>query len=309
MPRRTVILEIDPRKIQLLPINARFMTYEKFQRLVANVKGDGQLESVPLCAQLGLFEPGDEPKRDEHGEPIYEVLSGNHRVKAAVAAELPTIRIMAILDPVPQNERIAKQLSHNAIEGEDDPAILKQLYAELDLDWRQYAALDDKTLSLMEEVQIGNLAEANLAYQSIGLVFLPNEVELVKQAFAAARALTPGDLYLARYAEYDRLLDTLEAIGAAHMVKSASSQVLLMLELVERHLGELRDGWYDELSGQARHDKTAPLTSLFEATAIPTKYAVPIARALKEARERNIPPAEAMAAWAQTYLDSLKAKK
>lgn len=307
MPRRTEIITIDPRVIKLLPINARFMRYEMFQRLVENVKRDGQLESVPLLAILGLYADGDEPLRDEAtGDPIYEVLSGNHRVKAAIAAGLTEIRALAILDPVPREERIAKQLSHNSIEGEDDPAILKQLYTELDLDLKQYAGLDDKTLELMGEVKIGTLAEANLTYQSVSLVFLPEEAAAVDAAFRAAKALAPGDLYLARFGEYDRLLDRLEDIGSAHMVKSAASQLLLMLELVERHLDELRTGWYNELTGQARHDKTAPLTSLFETTAIPTKHAVIIARALKEARARQVAPAEAMARWAQTYLDGLK---
>lgn len=308
MPRRTAILDIDPRSITLLPINARSMRYETFQRLVENVRRDGQLESTPLCAILGLYEDGDTPEVGPDGQPRFEVLSGNHRVKAAIAAELPTIRILAILDPVPQSERIAKQLSHNSITGEDDPAILAQLYEALDIDWKQYAGLDDKVLSLMAEVQIGNLAEANLTFQTLSFLFLPDEIARVQAAFQAARALTPGDLYVARFGEYDRLMDRLADISAAHMVKNAASQLLLLLDIAEQHLGDLRHGWYDAAHGTAKHDKTAPLTSLFEATAIPTRHAVVIARGLKEARERGLAPAEAMAQWAQGYLTDLKQK-
>ena len=69
----TRIIEIDPRELKLLKMNARFMRHEEFQRLVANVKKDGQLTSAPFAA----LDPAD-------GK--YEVLSGNHRVQAAVSA-------------------------------------------------------------------------------------------------------------------------------------------------------------------------------------------------------------------------------
>ena len=74
----TRIIEIDPRELKLLKMNARFMRHEEFQRLVANVKKDGQLTSAPFAA----LDPAD-------GK--YEVLSGNHRVQAAVSAGLEKI--------------------------------------------------------------------------------------------------------------------------------------------------------------------------------------------------------------------------
>lgn len=44
----TKIIEIDPRELKLLKMNARFMRHEEFQRLVANIKRDGQLTLGPL---------------------------------------------------------------------------------------------------------------------------------------------------------------------------------------------------------------------------------------------------------------------
>jgi hypothetical protein len=305
---RTEIIEIDPRKLKLLEINARYMRYEVFQRLVANIQRDGVLTSVPLVAPLGVYAAGDEPERDAAGEIIYEILSGNHRTRAAIAAGLATIHVMVCLDPMPKAQRVALQLSHNELAGEDDPAILKQLYEQLDIDWKQYAALDDKTLATLKEVKIGTLAEASLTFQSLSFLFLPHEAERVKQAFEQARKLTPGDLYLTSFGDYHRLLDTLESIGNAHAVRNASTQLLLLLDLVDRHPEDLRDGWYDEENGRAKHDKTAPLVSLFETAAIPTKQAVIVARALKEARAREISPSDALASWAEVYLASVKEK-
>jgi hypothetical protein len=300
------IIEIDPRAIQLLKLNARYMRHETYTRLVANVKKDGALSSVPLLAPLGLYASGDEPQRDESGQIMYEVLSGNHRTKAAIDAGLATIHAMALTEPVDRERRIALQLSHNSLTGEDDPALLKMLYEQLDIDWKQFAALDDKQLQLLAEVKPGSLGEASLSYQSLTFVFLPHEIEMIEQAYKEARMLNPGALYLARFSDYDRFLDGLEDIGSAHMVRNAASQVLLMLDVFNAHLGEQRDGWYDAATKEAKHDKTAPLSSLFNATTIPTRNAVHVARALAAAKERQIKPADALEMWAQAYLASLK---
>lgn len=228
---RTEIRTVDPRALRLLEINANVMPHELFQRLVSNVRHDGALTSVPLVA----------PLEDDPG--VLEVLSGNHRTKAAIAAGLATIDVMVVLDPLDRQQRVAIQLSHNSIAGEDDPALLKQLYAELDIEWRQYAALDDKQLGELAQVDVGALPQVSLEYQPLTFVFLPHEADRIREVFARARQASPGALYLARWGEYDRLLDTLEDVGAAHGVRNGAAQLLLMLDLVERHIGELLTAW------------------------------------------------------------------
>ena len=83
-------IDIDPRSIRLLRLNARFMRHETFQRLVANIKGDGVLTQTPFG---WLVHDDDTQERivGEDGEPVHEVLSGNHRIKAAIEAGLETI--------------------------------------------------------------------------------------------------------------------------------------------------------------------------------------------------------------------------
>lgn len=45
----TEIIKINPKDIKLLKLNARYMKPEEYQKLVANIKKDGQLTSVPFC--------------------------------------------------------------------------------------------------------------------------------------------------------------------------------------------------------------------------------------------------------------------
>lgn len=100
---------VNPREIILLDKNARYMTQEMFDNLVSNIKKDGGLSSLPLCY------------REPDGRLL--VLSGNHRVQAAVHAGLEEVLILVIDKELTRQEQVAVQLSHNAIEGRDDPVI------------------------------------------------------------------------------------------------------------------------------------------------------------------------------------------
>ena len=68
----TKIIKVNPKQIKLLEVNARFMKAEEFRKLIENVKRDGCLTQLPFCC------------KNEKGELV--VLSGNHRVQAAIEA-------------------------------------------------------------------------------------------------------------------------------------------------------------------------------------------------------------------------------
>src|SRR4051794_17396228 len=107
------------------------MRHEQYQQLVANIRRDEGLTSTPFVWH--------DVEADER-----IVLSGNHRVKAAVEAGLEEVHWLETSDPLTEGQRLGIQLSHNAIVGEDDLSILKTLYEKIDeLDWREYAGLDD----------------------------------------------------------------------------------------------------------------------------------------------------------------------
>ncbi|MGH9299068.1 MAG: ParB N-terminal domain-containing protein [Acidimicrobiales bacterium] len=145
---RTRLIRLDPRQLRLLDTNARFMRHETFTRLVENIRNDGCLTQIPFA----WLDPAD---------GRYLVLSGNHRVLAAIDAGLDEIDCQVTDDELPRARRVAIQLSHNAISGEDDPALLKQLYEELqELDLLVYSGLDDKMLDLLEKVEIDSLGRA-----------------------------------------------------------------------------------------------------------------------------------------------------
>jgi ParB-like chromosome segregation protein Spo0J len=157
-------VEINPREIRLLETNARYMKHEEFNRLVDNVRKDGKLTSTPfLCKEA---------------DGKWLCLSGNHRTRAAIEVGLEMITCLATDDPLTEEQKIAIQLSHNAIAGQDDPATLKALYEKiLDTSLKKYSGLDDKTLELLDKFASISISEANLTFQTLSMVFLPNELE------------------------------------------------------------------------------------------------------------------------------------
>jgi len=216
-------MEIDPREIRLLDLNARYMRHEEFARLVENVRRDGQLSSTPfLC-------------REPDG--VYLCLSGNHRAKASIEAGLPRIICLATDDPLTEDQKIAIQLSHNSIAGQDDPATLKLLYEKiLDVDMKKYSGLDDKTLELLDKFSSISMSEANLSYQTLSIVFLPDELRAAKQTVKEAleHAKCTDEIWLARFNEYDAWLDAQEVASSSYNVKNVATAIGLILHVFER---------------------------------------------------------------------------
>jgi hypothetical protein len=249
-PIKTEIRQFDPRELVLLEENARFMRHEQFNRLVANVRRDGRLTSVPLAWRMP--------------DGRYQVLSGNHRTKAAVEAGLELIDVMAIDQDLSEQQRIALQLSHNAIAGEDDSTTLASLFEKLeDIDWREYSGLDDKLLDLLQPADIASISEANLDFQTLTIVFLPDELDRVKKSMEAAMALVSADeTWLARYSAFDGLMEALADISKAYDVTNTATGFDLFLEVFDRHREEIRDGWYDQETDTLRRKSWIPVSSV-----------------------------------------------
>lgn len=290
----TKIITMPVNELKLLELNARFMRHETFQQLVENIKRDGKLTQLPFAIL------------DDDGK--YKVLSGNHRVKAAREAGLDEIELIVTHDKLSKDRQTAIQLSHNAISGEDDPSILKSLYEDIeDIEFKIYAGLDDKTLELLDQVQPESISEVNLEFQTMNIVFLPNELERVMEIWDSIKGEVKADaVWLARYKEYDAFLDSLETISNSYDVKNVATTFLLMLDVVQRHMDELSEGWYDEQEQEAKHSNWVHMTTMFNNNKMPAKSAAIVKRALdKMLSDGDIAKNnkwQALEYWAAEYL-------
>ncbi|MGA5599616.1 ParB N-terminal domain-containing protein [Streptomyces griseoincarnatus] len=272
---RPRFVQRDPRKLTRLPVNAHYQTKEEYDRLVANIRADGCLTSTPLIYGAGEYPEGEEL-----------ILSGNHRCDASVEAGLEEITCLLIDDPQSRDQLIARQLSHNAITGKDDPATLQMLYDQIeDVDWRAYSGLDDAQLELLAEVNPEGLSEANLDFATVSLIFLPAELEAAREAFDQAR-LGQNESWLAARADYEQTLDTLASTHSAHKVGNVATALHAILAIVERHLDELADG-YTALNGEALHNGNVGLETVLGARTLPAPAAVTINKAIAAAEGRG----------------------
>ena len=143
----------------------------------------GSARAAALEAQRPLFQERDVPAaRGEHPQrpaPLVhppvpsgrtagrEVLSGNHRVQAAVEAGVPVILVLTILQDLSKSEQIAIQLSHNALVGQDDQGILAALWADIEeLEAKLYAGLSSEALKEIKEVKLVTLSTPHVATKS-----------------------------------------------------------------------------------------------------------------------------------------------
>ena len=246
-------------RLRLLDRNARFMPHEMFQNLVSNIQRDGALSSVPFCWYDG---------------EVYHVLSGNHRVKAAREAKLTSILILYDDRPMTRQEFVAKQLSHNAISGQDDQAVLRELWKEIeDVELKYYAGLDDKTLDQLADAAAGSLAEARLDFQMVTFLFLPEEVDRLREAFRkAAETVVADAVFAARLEDFGRALEALDKAKASFDIKNAATAFLLVLDVFENHQDDLTQGWLKE-NQELRHKGKVPIASVLGTDQVPAAVA------------------------------------
>jgi hypothetical protein len=202
-----------PGDLKLLEKNARYMKAEQFQNLVENVKKDGNLSSLPLCY------------REKDGK--LRVLSGNHRVMAARQAGVEQVLAMVLGDEKDADERLAIQLSHNAIAGQDDLVILKELWEAItDVQAKVYAGLDSDTVKALQGIQFAAISEQRLQYKLVNFMFLPEEIEdldeLLKEIAVAA------------------FFELIVQIKKRCMIKNSAAAFLKLLELARVGLEQVK---------------------------------------------------------------------
>lgn len=215
---------VDPATIEHVPLNAHFMPKRIFDQLTANIKQDGNLASVPFCW------------RKEDGTVV--VLSGNHRVDSAIQANIPRILILYTDQDMSQGERVAVQLSHNALVGQDNPAQLLDLWQQMDdLSLKIYSGLDDGTLGTLQPVEVARINDAALRFEELTFLFLPAERERIQEVVSrlgqSSKARLAADVATFD-AFFNALLDFKEAAG----ILNASTALLQLVQIAE--------GWIEQ---------------------------------------------------------------
>jgi hypothetical protein len=234
----------DPASLELLEVNARYMRNDTFAQLVANVKRDKGLASVPL-----VYAGPDAVKP--------RVLSGNHRVKAALAAKLPRVLCLVIREMKTAEEQVAIQLSHNAIAGADDLPLLKKLYEQVcSIELKSYSGLDEDTIKQLDQIKFEPISEPRLQFKTATFLFLPREqAELEAMVAHVAKILEDTGSYVFQVRDYTEFFTLLANAKEKLGIRNSAAAILELMRagfrrIEEEHPPDAEDG---AAHGQAIH--------------------------------------------------------
>ena len=223
------------RDLKLLDLNARYMAGTEFRQLVENLKADGALTSTPAVAAAG-----DAPLTAEAASDDLEVLSGNHRVKAAIEAGIEEADVLEIVTPLSRDKKIAMQLGHNRIVGQDDPNVLMKLYAPLPLPLKRYSGHVDDDFGL-KDVDLSGLSIGAPQYQEITVAFLPEDAEAFRGLLERIESSKRGEFLVASYEDFDALFDSIVRVKDHIGVHNTAVAIRSMAELAIERINETED--------------------------------------------------------------------
>ena len=217
---QTRTVRVKLRDLRLLEKNARYMKDAQFQQLVENLRADGCLTSAPLIYD------GD-------------VLSGNHRVQAAIEAGIEEADAIEITSTLTRKQRTAIQLSHNAIVGQDDPSMLHDLYAGLDLSAKTYSGLTDDDFKGLLEIDTAGLSVGAVTYDELVFLFLPEDEAVFLEALAKVESVKKRPRRLAaNYKDFDRIFEAIIAVKEKHNIHNSAVALRVMADLALERLAQ-----------------------------------------------------------------------
>lgn len=203
--------------------NARFMKAPQFNQLVTNLQQDRTLTSLPLVYPAG----GD------------IIISGNHRVDAAIKAGIQEGWVLEIEGEVPEGRLTAIQLSHNAITGQDDIATLGAMYDGLDFASKAYSGLTDDDFKV-NTVDLASLSAGSTDYEDITLTFLPEQKEaFIKFIESLGSKGSKVPRFVGARADFDKIFDGLIGVKNKLNVVNTSLAMTLLAQLANERLDQL----------------------------------------------------------------------
>lgn len=221
------------------------MSERTFKQLVTNIERDGCLTSAPLVYE-----------RD--GKVL--VLSGNHRVKASIAAGLTEIPIIKLVGDVSDSRQVAIQLSHNAIIGDDDPNILRELFDSLDVMEQRYSGLTDTDLGVLSDPDLMKLSVGLPAYDEMLISFLPDDLtEFTANLEKLKTRMEKTPVIFARFRDYHDFFRAFLSVKEVEKIGNDGVALLVMSQLA-----------LEQIEGRAP-DKDTPVVEADKPDAPPVK--------------------------------------
>ena len=210
--------KVHPSTLREQDVNARAMPKAMFERLAQTIGRDKRLESLPLCAKT------------ERG---LEIISGHHRVRAATSAGIFEMFVLVDVTGLTHSQIAAKQLAHNAIEGQDNEQLLAEIYRQIeDAESKLEAFIDQKLDIELPKVKIEGL-DVEIDFKMVLLIFLPRVKERLDRALEYLRSSGQrlDGVYIAADSDYAPLEKAVRRINEEYDVRVVADIIGKMADL------------------------------------------------------------------------------
>jgi ParB-like chromosome segregation protein Spo0J len=217
--------KVHPSTLREQDVNARSMPKAMFERLAQTIARDKRLESLPLCAKT------------ERG---LEIISGHHRVRAATAAGISEMFVLVDVTGLTRSQIAAKQLAHNAIEGQDNDQLLAEIYRQIeDAESKLEAFVDSKLDIEVPKVKIEGL-DVEIDFKMVLLVFLPRVKERLDRALEYLRSSGQrlDGVYIGADSDYSQLEKAVQKVNTEYDVRVVADIIGKMADLALQACGE-----------------------------------------------------------------------
>jgi hypothetical protein len=210
--------KVHPSSLREQDVNARSMPKAMFERLAQTIARDKRLESLALCAKT------------ERG---LEIISGHHRTRAATAAGISEMFVLVDVTGLTRSQIAAKQLAHNAIEGQDNEQLLAEIYRQIeDAESKLEAFVDAKLDIQLPKVKIEGL-DIEIDFKTVLLIFLPRVKERLDRALEYLRSTGQklDGVYIAADSDYAPLEKAVRKINEEYDVRVVADIIGKMADL------------------------------------------------------------------------------
>lgn len=223
-----VVASIPTSHIKEQDINARVMKDDMYKQLVTNIGKRGQLESLPFCALTDKV----------------EIVSGHHRVRASKDAQIKDIPILLDMSGLNRSQIASKQLSHNAINGFDDKATMREIAKIMDNvdDILDSFVAKDVLDEQMETINKVLTPQIEFDWKNVVFTFLPHQIADMDNLISSLER--NGEyVYFAPREEYDRFIDATANVQKFANIKNMGATIHKMIDYAN---AELEEGGFNE---------------------------------------------------------------
>ena len=147
--------------------------------------------------------------------------------------------MLVITEELDKSRRIAIQLSHNALVGEDDQSILANLWAQIEsVQDKLYSGLDSESLKELGDVELVNFSTPQVPAHMVTFMFTDGEKEQLSEILdmLADAAKKSSAVHLGTAGQYDEFMRIVADMKNAEKIRDNSLAMTRLMEIAADYL-------------------------------------------------------------------------